>query len=173
MPNPATRDIDEFYDECVQIIASRTQTIMPKLCYYPLGWKLDAWHEFVDNDMKENLPAIPQLDHLLDPYQGSTKAVKAGHNRETSPRPTQLSQMSWTGLISPSQDDGNKGFDDVVIMTPPENNSRTVSSSLESPVKRQKLTKDKEVNGVKMAQQDGTGIAKNMARGKKRGREEF
>ena len=93
MPDRRDLDMDEFYEDCVRIIASRTQTMVPSLCYYPLGWRLDGWHDFVNDEMKENLPAIPQLDHLLDPYQGATKAVKAGRNREGTPDPSQSSQV--------------------------------------------------------------------------------
>lgn len=90
--------MEKFYQKCAEIIASRTQRMAARLCYYPLGWRLDTWHDFIDDDMKENLPEVPQLDHLLDPYQGATKAVKAGVNREDTSRASQSSQLSGRTL---------------------------------------------------------------------------
>jgi hypothetical protein len=66
--------MDEFNEKCVKIVSAKTETTGPSLCYYPLGWKLDAWYRYVEDSIKQQLPAIPQFDNLSDPYQGCTKA---------------------------------------------------------------------------------------------------
>jgi hypothetical protein len=99
-------DLDDFYDKCERIISSKTLSIAPSLCYYPLGWKLNAWHEFVDRSIHKHLPEIPQYDHLLDPHQGSTKALGAGGHKmiEGTPKASQSSQITVTDLGSPLKD---------------------------------------------------------------------
>ena len=99
-------EADDFYDKCERIISSRTQSIAPSLCYFPCGWKLNAWQEFVDPSICKHLPEIPQYEHLLDPHQGSTKATGAGVNRaiDDTAKSTQNSQLSVMDLTSPTKD---------------------------------------------------------------------
>jgi hypothetical protein len=92
MPVAETADMDGFYQECSTFIASKTELIGPSLCYYPLGWKLDAWQDFVDKKLYPHLPTVPQFDSLEDPYQGVSRATQKGVTKgieTTTPQVTQ------------------------------------------------------------------------------------
>ena len=97
-------EADDFYDKCERIISSRTQSIAPSLCYFPCGWKLNAWQEFVDPSICKHLPEIPQYEHLLDPHQGSTKATGAGVNRAIDDTAKSLGISGEPVLVRPQRE---------------------------------------------------------------------
>ena len=101
------------------MIALRTQTRDTGLCYYPVGWHLNAWHRLVDEEVKGHLPPIPVFDHLDDPYQGMAKANQHTIGSE-EPRVIPLSSESVpeSSEQSPSKNKwkiGSEGnMDDIV-----------------------------------------------------------